>query len=100
MHGDMVMMGQESDTVRLFLESMIFTKGRETFTQISVLRFTITSVKEEAGKTVVSGDQQVVASHVVKGLVRFTTQRQALEVFNRFARQFGFRPLAIPKELK
>lgn len=42
----------------------------------------------------------MIASHVVKGLVRFSTQREALEVFNRYASQFGFKPLVIPKELK
>jgi Domain of unknown function (DUF4157) len=87
-HGDLVMMGQESATTRLLLKSLIFVKGRQTYTQLSLLRFTLTS------------DQQVVASHVVKGQVRFSTQRQALEIFNRFASKFGFRPLAIPEELK
>jgi hypothetical protein len=43
------------------------------------------------------GDQQVVASHVVEGHVRFSTQKEALEVFNRYAADFGLKPIAIPR---
>ncbi len=45
-HGDTVMMGKESDTVLIFLESSIFGSGKKTFTQLNVLRFTLTSIKK------------------------------------------------------
>ncbi len=99
-HGDTVQLGKESDTSWVFLESTIFGRGKKSFTQLNVLRFTITSAKKRPdGTVVISGDQQVVASHVAEGVVKFSTQREALEIFNRHAADFGLKPITLPEGL-
>lgn len=91
-HGDFQQLGQDSPTSYIFLESIFYGAGRELRTQLNLLRVTITA----AG----TGDTEVVASFVVRGSIRFTTQREALEVFNRFASGLGFQPIPIPEGLK
>jgi hypothetical protein len=93
--GDFQVLGNETKDTLIILNSVVFGSGKEQFTQLSVIRFTInpTIVTEEGG---LSGDSNVVASHVVRGIVRFKNQEEALKTFNRFASVFGFAPIKIP----
>jgi hypothetical protein len=38
----------------------------------------------------------VAAGHVVEGHVRFSSQKETLEILNRYYADFGLRPIAIP----
>ncbi|SRR5579883_20627 len=93
--GDFQVLGNETKDTLIVLNSIVFGSGKEQFTQLNVIRFTINPaiVTEEGG---LSGDSNVVASHVVRGIVRFKNQEEALKTFNRFASVFGFAPIKIP----
>lgn len=91
--GDMVLIGMEGGVNYLLLESSVYGSGKDVYTQINVVRGIPGPTKVEGGKTVQTVDNNVVASHVVKGEVRFSTQQEAIDVFNKYASNFGFKPL-------
>ncbi len=98
--GDMVHFANESADVMLLLDSMVFGSGKNVHTQISVVRFKLGPIVEKGGEKTRSGDNNVIASHVVKGEVRFKTDMEAIKVFNTYAKDFGFQPITVPEKKK
>jgi hypothetical protein len=92
--GDTVVIGNIAEDRLLVLTSLLFGSGKDTFTQLNVIEIVLGPVREEEGKPVRAGDNNVVASHVVKGELHFKNQDEAIAVFNRFARDFGYKPIA------
>ncbi|MCI0337075.1 MAG: DUF4157 domain-containing protein [Acidobacteria bacterium] len=76
----------------LFLESTVFGSGKTTRTQINLVRFILGAPKGDE----ISGDYNIIASHVVEGEEKFSTQREAILVFNKYASEFGFKKFPVP----
>ena len=98
--GDTVHFADESKDVMLLLNSTIIGSGKNLYTQISVVRFVKGPIREAGGEKTQSGDYNVVASHVAKGAVRFKNPEEATKVFNKYAADFGFKPIAVPAPKK
>jgi hypothetical protein len=96
--GDLVKFGREGEKTLLFLDSTIFGTGKDVYTQLNLVRFILGPIKKEGGEEKQSGDYNVIASHVVKGEVRFKTAEEAIKVFNKYASDFGFNPIEVPKK--
>ena len=88
--GDLVLVGNESPTKLVILETMIFGEGKNLKTQLTVLRLVLPAVGATAG------DDQVVASTVIDGEVHFKTQMEAIAVFNKYATQLALKPIPVP----
>jgi hypothetical protein len=84
---------ETTDKVLLLLNSTVFGSGKARRTQINVVRFILGTPK--GGN--VSGDSNVIASYVVEGEVKFSSQSEAIEVFNKYASKLGFKPIPVPK---
>jgi hypothetical protein len=89
--GDTVVIGKLSADQMLVLESTVYGTGKKAKTQLNVLVCTI--VPKNATEATCANE--VKASHVVNGLVPFPSQDKAIEVFNKYASNFGFKPLKV-----
>lgn len=88
------LLGSEGDKKLLILESTIFGSGKEIRTQLTLARVILGEAKGDK----VSGDYNVIASHVVKGEEKFSNRREAILVFNKYASNFGFKKLPVPEK--
>jgi hypothetical protein len=91
-HGDTQILGQEREGVMVILDSLVFGEGEEARTQLIVLRCRQVHVGPDRS----SCANEVVASTVVRGLVRFSSPMEGIHVFNRHAAAMGLRPLQLP----
>ncbi len=88
--GDLVLVGNESPTKLVILETTIYGKGKNLKTQLTVARIVLPAVGATAG------DNQVVASTVIDGEIHFKTPLEAVAVFNKYATQLGLKPIPVP----
>jgi Domain of unknown function (DUF4157) len=95
--GSLQLIGSEvPDKKLLLLESMVFGSGKSVRTQINLVRFILSAPPKSGGA--ISGDNNVIASYVAEGEEKFSTRREAILVFNKYASKLGFRPFPVPKE--
>ena len=91
--GSMQELGNEvPNKILLFLHSTVFGSGKARRTQINLVRFILGAPK--GGE--ISGDSNVIASYVAEGEEKFSTQREAILVFNKYASKLGFKKLPVP----
>ena len=93
--GNTVVIGNEDPSTLVLLESMMFGDGAKARTQLSVYRCHLLATSEKDKMTC---DNEAVASTVVRGIVHFSTQMEALRIFNQNAAAFGLSPIPVPKE--
>jgi hypothetical protein len=95
-HGSLAQLGQEGNNL-VFLETTVFGSGRDTHTQINVIRCRpLQTGTNPDGTPQITCDNEVVASTTVAQHVQFTTQAEALRVFNRYASNLGLVPIPAP----
>jgi hypothetical protein len=92
--GRTAVLGNISDKEMLIIESTVFGKDKAAKTQLNV--FVCTMVPQ--GGDNMACINEVKASHVVDGIVKFDTRDEAVDVFNKYASKFGFKPLTIKKK--
>jgi Domain of unknown function (DUF4157) len=93
--GSSQLIGTEADGKRLLLlESTVFGSGKATRTQLNLVRFILGEPKGDQ----VSGDFNVIASYVAEGEEKFSTRREAILVFNKYASKMGYKPLPVPEK--
>jgi len=90
--GSMAIIGNETANTLVYLDSMVYGDGAAAKTQLSVYRCHVMPVNA----TTSTCDNEAVASTVVAGVVRFSTQMEALTLFNKYATAFGLQPIAVP----
>lgn len=90
--GNIQRLGNEDAKKLLLLDAKFFGSGKGIRTHLSLVRFVLGKPKGQE----ISGDYNVIASHVVAGEEKFSSQREALVVFNKYASKFGFMKLPVP----
>ena len=94
MEGSMKLLGYEvPDKVLLLLDTTVYGSGKARRTQINLVRFVLGAPKSTGE---ISGDSNVIASYVIEGEEKFSTQREAILVFNKYASKLGFKPIPVP----
>jgi outer membrane protein OmpA-like peptidoglycan-associated protein len=92
--GGLIKLGNLDKNTWLMLDSILFQKGKEIYTQLNVIKFILGPLKIKPDLSLSqSGDPEVVASHVVKGEVTFKTRAEAVKIFNKYASYFGYKSI-------
>jgi hypothetical protein len=80
-----------------YLSTTPFGSGKTLRTQLQLFRLTI---HLDAAGNPTGASSDVIAEHVVAGAVHFKGRRAAIETFNKYAPDFGYKAVTIPPGVK